>query len=119
MKEDIRLVAGEETVVMLVNGKLTADFPPQVARQLAAALLQQAQLIDNEKRAKDNPQAIIDQAILMRAGSGIGLFGNNKAIDEAHKEAQWNRDLRRYMPTPISVQSKEKFGLPTIRGGKQ
>lgn len=116
MKESIRTIIHNGKCVLLVNGRLTADLPPEAALQLAAALIQQARQIQNDQHNAASP---IDQAILMRAGSKIGLTSNPKVIDEAYKEAQWNRDLRRYMPAAPSIQSREKFGIPLIRGGKQ
>ena len=114
MKEEIRVVIHNEKIVMLVNGKLTADFPPEAARALALALNHQAGMIENEKRNIENP---LDQALLMRVGAPIGLTSNAKLLEESYKEAQWNRDLRRNVKSAENIQSKEKFGLPIIKGG--
>ena len=111
MKESIRTLIHNDQVVMLINGVLAADFPPEAARQLAMALNQQAAIIENEKRNREN---VIDQAILMRSGSKIGLMADPKAIGVAFQEAQWNRDLRRFMKRAPGVESKEVFGIPTI-----
>lgn len=116
MKESIRSIIHNDKCVLLINGQLAADMPPQVARQLAAALIQQAQLIDNEQRQRDNLQ---DQAILMRAGVPINIAASRSTLKEAHNMAQWDRDLRRYMRNAPGIESREVFGLPTIRGGAQ
>lgn len=112
-EEQIRLLAHNGQIVLLVNGRLTADFPPQVARQLAVALNAQAALIENDA----NPEKTInDQAILMRAGMKLGLTDNKKILKEAHKEAQWNGDLRRYMKgaNAPGIKTKEIVGTPTV-----
>ena len=115
MKESIRSIINDDAkqIVLLINGNLSASLPPQAAKQLAKVLLSQAALIENN----ENPnKQIIDQAILMRAGLNIGLSSNKKVLSEASKEAQWNRDLRRYMKADAqSITSKEIFGLPTIK----
>ncbi len=113
MIDQIRTVINNDQIVMLVNGQLTTSFPPEVARQIARALLSQAAIIENNR----NPQKqIMDQAILMRAGFKLGLNSNKKLLDEASKEAQWNSELRRYIKaSTASITSKEIFGTPTIK----
>ncbi len=120
MNESIRLVrhpgpTGEDKVCLLVNGQLTADLPKEVARALGIQLISMAKQIENDA----NPQKqIIDQAILMRAGVKLGLNNNPKLLAEAHKEAQWNGDLRRYMKNPQGIKSSEVVGTPTIIRGE-
>jgi hypothetical protein len=111
MKEAIRFIIHNERIVMLINGKISADFPPEVAKSLSIALNQQALIIENEQRQRQN---LTDQAILMRAGIPIGLGSNKKMLEEAHNEAQWNRELRRYMKNAPGIKSREIFGTPTI-----
>lgn len=102
-----------EAVLFIHNGVLICDLPWQQALELGRALRAQA------KRAEANskPQQIADdQALLIRTGCPVGLSGDRRVIDEAYKNAQHDRDLRRYLPNPPveSIKSREKFGLPTI-----
>lgn len=115
MQEQVRVVAAEGKVAVLINGKLSFSAPPEIAKAIAIALNSQAMLIENDQRQLKN--GFMDQAILMRQGIPLGLTSNRKMLDEAHKEAQWNSALRKYMPRAPGIGSKEVFGTPIIRGG--
>ncbi len=119
MKEDIRLVrhkgpTGEDKVCILINGKLSADLPYQVAKQVGSLMIGMARDIENDLEPE---KQINDQAILMRAGAKIGLSNNVKVLAEAFKEAQWHTDLRRYMPSAPGIKSSEIVGTPTVTVG--
>lgn len=119
MKETIRAIRhaapnGVERVCLLVNGQLVADLPAEVAERFGREMVSMARLIMNDA----NPQkAIADQAVFMRAGVPLGLTDNPKILAEAHKEAQYNRDLRRYMKRAPGISSREVVGIPTITTG--
>jgi hypothetical protein len=116
MKESIRLIRNGNSIVMLVNGRLTADMPAEAAMDAAKALMTLAKQIENDS----NPaKTIMDQAILMRAGVGVGFSDNPLILKDAFKEAQYNRDLRRYMTNAPGIDSGEIMGTPIITGGKR
>lgn len=120
MKESIRLVrqtgpTGEDRVCMLANGKLVADMPYQVAANLSIQLFSMAKQIENDL---DPDKVIKDQAILMRAGSSIGLTANKLILGSAFQTAQHDRSLRRYMPNAQGIESCEAVGVPTISVGE-
>ena len=121
MKEAIRLVrhpdpSGEDKVCLLVNGKLVADLPYQVAMSLGLQLISLSKQIENDT---DPERQILDQAILMRAGVNIGLSDNPDVLREAYKSAQWDKDLRRYMPNAPGIKSSEVVGIPTVTVGNK
>ncbi len=88
-----------------VNGKAAI----QMGKTLIA-LGKKAQEIEEVDRI------IHDGAIINRAGLPFGITDHPKIKDEIHKEAQYNRELRRYMVP--SIKSGEVFGAPTIKGGQ-
>jgi hypothetical protein len=67
-----------------------------------------------QAEAHDQAEAIIfDHALLTRAGVPIGLSDGMRG--EVAKEAAWNRELRRAIP---SIESREIFGTPTFQKEK-
>ena len=118
MSNSLRFVADETgtgQVLVVLDGKILARMPYQAAQQSAKALKLVASIAENNA----NPEkTIADQSLLMRAGCPIGLTGDRKIIDESYKEAQHNKDLRRYMRAAENIQSKEFFHLPMIKGGR-
>lgn len=120
MKSSLRSIITEGGgIALLFNGRVVPGMealPRQAAEQIARVLLAQCRMIENT----ENPEkTIADQAILHRAGIPIGLTNNLKILNAAHTEAQWNRDLRRYMPNAPGIKSAEMVGTPTIGGGKR
>lgn len=75
-----------------------------------------AKLIHTQaKKAEEQDNAIqiaTDHAILFRAGFPIGLTSRPDIQEEAEHIAQYDRDLRRFMPG--GVKSQERVGTPTI-----
>lgn len=121
MKEEIRLVrhpgpAGEDKVCLLVNGTLVADLPYQVAIKLGAEMVGIGKSISNEIAS---PRQVMDQAILMRAGFRLGLTKNVSVLKQAFNDAQWDRNLRRYMPSAPGIKSCEAVGIPSISVGEK
>ena len=96
-------------VQVLLNGKLVIDLPWDAAEALAKAIHVQAKRAEEWAKAQ---QIADDQSVLMRAGFPVGLSDHPAIVAEARKEAAWNSDLRRYMPS--SIRSGEVFGTPTI-----
>lgn len=87
-------------VLMDINGRSMA-IPWEAALEMAKHLR------NNAKRAEEYAKAdqvIMDNAILHRAGSFIGLSHNRDIIKETVKEAAWNSDLRRYMRGGVKAQ---------------
>ena len=118
-REELRVIRcprpGGDRAVLLVNGRLTADFPPEVAVLFGRQLMSLGQQMLNDA----NPNNTIhDQAVLMRAGIPIGFSDNKKILSEAHNQAQHNRDLRRYMRNATGIPSKAIVGTPTLISGK-
>jgi hypothetical protein len=96
---------------LFLDGKFICTLPPAIAREIAHWLIKKAGRIE---QLQNIAQTVIDQAILERANTGVGLVADPKILDEAHKEAQWNKDLRRYMPLN-GIEPKSIVGLPNLR----
>jgi len=109
----IRRPDGEEGPLFV--GVRMSDAAFLVPRKLAAALWEAlvARARDVEEQVKAE-QVAADQAILMRTGAPFGFSSDPKIQDEAAKLAAHDRTLRRAIPMPSSIKSKEAFGRPTI-----
>lgn len=99
--------------VILTSGKITLRLPPDVARLVAKHLVAKAARVEETQNVA---RVVLDQAILHRANTGIGISSNPKILDAAKHEAQWDRDLRRYMPLK-GIEPKAVVGIPTLRKG--
>lgn len=97
-------------VVLSIDGRRIV-MPPEVALKLSQHLYHRAK---KAEEYRDANRIIMDQAILQRAGAPLGLSLNRKIQEEARKEAQWNSDLRRYMPLR-GIEPRAIIGTPTIR----
>lgn len=105
---NLRIRQDGKTVQVIRNGVLLLDMPWDAAVDVAMAILQQARLVEEiEKRE----EIIRDQAILNRVGLQIGLLNNSYLQQEAMKEAQYNSELRRYLPDS----NLKVVGKPTLR----
>lgn len=107
----------EGTKVFLLIGGKRYDFPYEAALEISRALRIQAKKVEEIVNAE---KLIADSAILKRVGANIGLTNNPDIHKEAEKEAAWNKDLRRKIPSNRAkgIGSKERFGRPTIRKEK-
>lgn len=83
-------------VMLLHQGRCLCSMPWQAALDLAHAIRMQARRAEELDRA---PAIIHDQAIVTRLGLRFGLTAHPTLLREACKEAAWNRDLRRYIPS--------------------
>lgn len=100
-----------DKVLMIFDDRTFIELGWKEAGEMSAILRnlsKQAEEVANVERL------IQDGAILDRLGIPVGLTSNPKIQGEIRKEAQHNRDLRRYLPSIPSVHSKEVFGTPTI-----
>jgi hypothetical protein len=105
----------EEEVVLLEDGKAIGSFPPVVALQLIPLLQHFAMQILN---VEDPERAVMDQAILNRAGVPIKLTDDNRIHAAADTAAQWDRDLRRSkIDGTMGVTSKGVVGTPGLKHG--
>ena len=107
----LRAVQDGDHVLLLVHGQLVGRLHHAKAREVADAVRSVALLAEEWGEAERVAQ---DAAILMRAGSPICLTSFRAIRDEAFNRAQWDPGLRRYMPPPSSVKSRESFGRPSI-----
>jgi len=96
-------------VLLISNGKLVSIMPWQAAIAVSQAILSKAKQAEEIANAAN---VIHDNAILHRAGVGIGLSSNSKIVEETKKEMISNRDLRRYMP---NIKSTEIVHAPVIK----
>lgn len=60
-------------------------------------------------------QIALDSAALIRSGLMIRLANNTDIHKMAMHEAQWNSDLRRYIPQAPNIRSDAKFGVPRLK----
>lgn len=89
-------------VLIIQDGRLLLDLPYQAALDLANAIRNRAKAAEEIATA---PQVILDQAILLRAGVGVGLAVDADIRKEAIKEAAWNTSLRRYIRSSKQAQA--------------
>ena len=112
----IRILQNYSKVLLIVNGKCVAAIPAGKAKEVGKAMQLVGARAEEWERAS---QVITDQAIMMRTGAPFSLTGDPKLNAEAFKEAQWNTDLRRYIPNAKGVKSEEAFGRASIKVRKK
>lgn len=111
--QHVQISIDGDRVLLLKDGVLILDLNYEQAQAVAKAIKIQADKVEEIK----NAGAIIkDQAILTRAGFLVGLSDHPDIKKEALKEAQHNRDLRRFIPNAKfgNIKSREAFGTPSI-----
>jgi len=79
----------------------------EVAKEMKAKALKIGEATHADK-------LINDQALLIRLSIPLGLSDNPDIKKEALKEAQWNSELRRYLPNVKGIPSGEVVGTPGI-----
>lgn len=112
-QESLRVRHEGARVLVLKDGRSLLDLPWQAALDLSKALQAQG------KRAEeiDKAQAIIaDQAIVTRLGFRFGLTSHPALLRAATKEAAWNRNLRRAIPSHRAhgIASQTVVGSPRV-----
>lgn len=98
-----------ERVLLIHDGRLVDELPPQAALELARGLTVQARLVEEQAQAR---RIVLDQALLMRTGAPFGITNRPDILREAVKESWLNRTLRRYLPG--GIKSRAVVGTPTI-----
>ena len=106
----VRVRREDNNVQVIRDGKLVFDMPWDAALEFADAIKYQAHMIEEIVKRE---QVVFDQAILNRIGMPIGIINNRHLQAESMHEAQYNRDLRRFLPG--GIKSKEAVGTPTVR----
>jgi hypothetical protein len=109
----------ETGVLYILNGQSLFGGPVsyEVADQIARESTRCARLY--EERVKAN-EIIMDNALMQRAGANIGLSDNPKIKAETIKEALYNRELRRHLPSKDNmrgiggIQSRGAVGAPSL-----
>ena len=94
--------------VIFSDGKAVA-LAWDAALALGQAITYHARLVEEVVKRE---RVVMDQAILLRAGLWLPLVNDPYLRHQAHQEAAWNSDLRRYLPGGIP--SQEEVGRPTI-----
>lgn len=89
-------------VLLIQDGRAILELPYQAALDLANAIRNRAKAAEEIALADT---VILDQAILLRAGVGVGLAVDANIRKEAVKEAAWNTSLRRYIRTSKQAQA--------------
>ncbi len=102
-----------DTVLLHIGGK-THVLPWEAALHISRALYEKAKLAEEHAKAND---IIMDQAMATRLDLPFG-FSNNRVIQrEAMKEAQWNSELRKNIPEPSGIRTRERMGTPDVVRG--
>jgi hypothetical protein len=114
MIEAIAVRQEGERVLLIKDGRLIVDLPYQAALDLAKALRIKGKLAEELSEANG---IIRDQALLIRIGAKLGLTRRRDIMKEAIKEAEHDRDLRRYLPG--GIKSTAIVGTPTVIGGSR
>jgi len=107
----IRFLQDYSKVLLIVDGKCVATIPAKQAVEAGHALRHVGARAQEWEEAQ---RLIEDQAIMIRTGAPFSLTGDPKLNAEAFKEAQWNSELRRYIPAVKPIQSAEKIGRAKI-----
>jgi hypothetical protein len=95
-------------VLLTLDGR-TVSIPWEHADEIARALTVKARAAEEEQQALG---IVADQALLLRVGVPLGLSDRPDIQAEAAHAAQYDRDLRRYLPG--GVRSQETFGTPAV-----
>lgn len=95
-------------VVLIVNGAATV-LPWEAAEEIGRGLIAKARQAEEQEKALG---IIADHALLLRAGFPVGLTNRPDMQAEAAHVAQFDRDLRRYLPG--GIRSREMIHVPTI-----
>lgn len=98
-------------VLITIDGK-TVVVPWKYADEISKAIKVKA------RQAEEDDKALLianDNAILVRVGFPfpMGLSNRSDIQQESAQIAQYDRNLRRYLPG--GVKSKEIFGTPSVR----
>ena len=104
IKDDGRLIH------IFVEDKFICSMPPKIAREISHWLAKKAGRIEELENVA---RLVQDQAILERAGTGVGLTSNPRILQEAHKEAQWDSLLRKRMPLK-GIEPTSVVGIPCL-----
>src|SRR5262245_174042 len=96
-------------VYLVQDGKVVLAVPWEAAREIARTLFTKAGEAEEQARAN---QIAYEQAILLRKGVPFGLTTNPAIQQEAASLAQYDDNLRRYLPGGVRAQSI--VGTPTI-----
>lgn len=108
----LRVLNDGNRIIVIEEGKTVLNIPWEMADNLSKALTKYARKAEEMDKVD---QIVRDQAILMRAGTPIGLSNNTDIQKEAVKEALYNKKLRRVMPNKMgNIESKENFGTPSL-----
>jgi hypothetical protein len=99
MQQQVSIRREGNRILLLKNGVLLIEMPYQAALGLSQALRVKAKEVEEEVCAE---QIIADQALLLRAGAPFGLTAHRAILRESIKTAQFDRDLRRYLPGGIA-----------------
>lgn len=101
---------GDELLIVFEPARLLVRWPHSEFGKIFGALVAQASRAEEWAEAE---RVARDHAILLRAGSPIGLTSNPVIQAEAKKIAEDDRDLRRWMPG--GVRAKAMTSTPIIR----
>lgn len=95
-------------VLLTIDGK-AFRMPWQTALAMGRAL--QAKARQAEELVAAN-RIVADEALLIRAGAGLSLSSNPAIRAQAHRDAQWDSQLRRAIPNPNPRSAS--VGVPRI-----
>lgn len=103
----------EGSRVNIIHDKGIIELPWDAALEIAKAMIIQARKAEEIAKAE---AIAYDQAILTRLGIPIGLTSHPIILKEAKKEAAWNTNLRRYIPSGKAkgIKSQSVVGSPTL-----
>jgi len=106
---EISIRIDSKNIVLIPKGGTAIEMPWDAALILGKAIIHQAHKAEEIAKAE---KVIGDGAFLIRSGAPFGISDNPDILKEATKEAQYNDELRKMMPS--GVKSTTIFGAPTI-----
>lgn len=108
----IRVVNDGNRVIVIDGSKVVLNVTWEMADAVATAMKKYARIAEEADKAAS---IVADQAFLMRAGVPIGLSNRKDIQREAAKEALYDKQLRRIMPSRMgNIESKESLGTPSL-----
>lgn len=105
----------DSVLVEDLGGALLFELPAKVAIEIGGGIIGKGHELESEVKAQD---IAYEHAILQRKGVVLGLTDNAAVQQIAGKEAAWNTELRRYIPSSANL-LQVSIGTPSVsKGGK-
>ena len=106
---DLRIRQEGTSVLVIKDGVTVLEMPWDAALAFTQEVRAKAKVAEELATVE---KIISDGSILFRSGAPFSLSDNPDIVKETVKEAQYNRDLRRWMPG--GIKSQAVMGVPAV-----